>query len=379
MATARDSNQHGRASSKCLRDADALRRANDNSERERSAKRVANGLGAAVRNSKANGAANEHSTAGLPEDRAPSDGMSFDASAAEEVSRRVVNAHAELAFHVFACIPCAAGAPPLASAASLYDPTYEAWSEARGAPVATIREDAAVLRSLLADPHAASTISLLALVHESIEDFLRGAVRPLLELTTLEVTDVSALTLLCASSASPAIEIVRADMALDARSFEKFYAAHTVPRVKAVAEHVARMTHPPHAPAWLRSGSWELSLALGIHGRVFGSRVVVGAGRVSEPLGPAAARAHALICHEHAVARASAVLGARGLATDWAWVEALSIAVERDLIRRGALPLTHADWLGTLSLDGLAEIAAALEAELTLEAIEGTVGTEPTS
>ena len=374
VAATSQRDQHGRTPLEHLCGLDALRGAFRNRWRERLVECVS--LPQFVRLARGHFDANvDHTPPGLLENGASAVGVSLTPGATEEVNSvrgQATNAYAELAFHMLACVPCAAGVAPLASAASLHDPTYVEWSDQRGAPTEDIREDSGVASALLADPHTAAAISMLAILHTSLDSFLDNAARPLSELSPTQVSEPGALRQLLEIS-SPAIEIVRADMALGARSFATFFEGNAKPRIDEVVDRVGHVSHSAaSAPALLHTEDWELSLALGVHGRVFGSRVIVGAGHPDEPLDAAAARAHALICHERTVSRASEVLRRRGLPTEWAWVESLAVAVERALLGRGALPRTHAVWLESLSFDGLADLERAIDADLTRETIEAT-------
>lgn len=265
----------------------------------------------------------------------------------------------DLVFHALAYVPPAAQAPPASRAASLYWPAYV--ERARGLlpreACELFEQDAPLLSAMLAPTPVAHAIALLCELHPSIAELRRLAPRELRELLAEEVSAPWALEALRGLPLEP-VELLRADLALAAPAFAEAHPAVLAPhaeRVRAAVEAAGGELGPLWAS--LELGEVEVSATLGLRGRGFAARVVVGSAALpGEPVDPLPTLALAL--HERVVQRASAWLQREGRDPAWQDVEAVALAVEQRLVAGTVVEPAHAAWLASLDLRGVSELAA---------------------
>jgi hypothetical protein len=270
---------------------------------------------------------------------------------------RAASAYADLVFHGLAFVPTAVTAPPASRAASLFWPAYVAWvkREMPREAWALLEEDAPVLAKLFEPTRVAHAIGWMAELHGSIDDFLRVASRPLLELGDDDVVSADALKALVALPPEP-VEILRADLAIVARAFEPTHERSLCPHAERARSAVVARARGLFEH--LRLGDVELSPTLGLRGRGFPTRVVVGTWALpGEPIDPDPTLVYAV--HEIAVQRASDVLAAHGRAGAWADVEAVALAVEEGLFHATPLQPAFDRWAEAIDRSGLSDLAQA--------------------
>ena len=251
---------------------------------------------------------------------------------------RVANGYVQLVVHVLAHVP-------LTRAGNLYDPRYRAWAAARhgGEALEFLAHDAQLLaRAWAVDPRMDRLHTLFAL-HDTLDGFRATATRELAELGDREVARPGLLTEL---RELPLAELLHASLAVLDRPWAAIFAT-IEPELRGSCQVLARAILPLREvlPSFAAQ-SIELVWGLGVHGRAFDQRVLVGAPATwngSSPL-----RQAILAAHEHCVARSE---HSGYIAAEW---DAL-----RDLARRmralehPSLRRAHAAWLASLDLDEL--------------------------
>lgn len=289
---------------------------------------------------------------------------------------RAAGAYVDLVFHALALIPVAREAGAEARAASLYRPSYrDAVAGLDSELTAPFAEDGALLATLLADPRLAQGVSLLALLHGSIDELLRSARWDLASLPPPSTAAPTVLAYLQALPMAP-LEILRADLLLAAPSFARFHAQVLEPFSVALASRLE--VHDVGAAAL--PDEVRVSATLGPHGRVLssgdGPTILVGVDvtAFSEPVDDAKVAAMAaLALHEHAVQVASQAASALGLEASWARVEAAALEVEARGVAGTPLERAWRAWRASLSTAGLAAPDAAL-VEATLARLTDAAG-----
>jgi hypothetical protein len=254
---------------------------------------------------------------------------------------------ADLVFHAFAHVP-------VADHTSLFDRRYLAWvGERSPASCTPFLEDAGVLSQRWASLADSSAIQVLPILHASIADFTKTARLELRELAPEHVTSEAALRVL-RSVDETAIEILRADLALAARSYAPFFSERIAPELAALAGPMIELARPiaGHLPPRI-----ELSSVLGVHGRALGTRIVAGAPLAWAEIDAASSIAVAL--HEHLVHTSAATGPDRYAVTEW---DALVRGAEIVADAPAELASGHARWLGSLALGRLLDrvVAAGL-------------------
>jgi hypothetical protein len=257
----------------------------------------------------------------------------------------------ELAFTGLCFVDVPRDAPPAARAASLGPSStggeaVQRWAEATLPEAARqwFAADAALLSAASRDVRVAHGLSWFALVTEDELSRLRS--RPLGELGG-EGPTLDALARLD----SPAAEIFWADLGLSLDAFTPVFDEQLAPRLLDWAAEFDRMvTELSFSADWLRLSETELSFALGTHGRVLGERVIVGLG---DPSKPSVARAASKSLHEHTVRASATALEQRGDPAGWAQVEAVALALGRELVRGTGLEEQHLAWLAAVDREGL--------------------------
>ncbi len=265
----------------------------------------------------------------------------------------------DLVFHALAFVACAAAAPPASRAASLHWPAYVDWARAAlPAPSwSFIAEDAPVLSAMLAPTPVAHAIALLAELHASVAELQRHAPRELAELGSAEVASPAVLDALLRLPREP-VELLRADLALSAPAFAELQRAVLAPHACRLLEQVEGVMRDagPRLSA-LDLSSVELSATLGLRGRGFSSRIVVGTGALPGSA-PEPMPTLALAVHERVVQLASDALCGRGRPSPWEDVEAIALHVERRLVAGTPIERAHGAWLDSLDLTGVSDLAA---------------------
>lgn len=214
--------------------------------------------------------------------------------------------------------------------------------------------DAPLLARLLEPTPVAHAIALLAELFGSVDSMRSAARFSLSEVPRDRVRSARSLGALASIDPVP-VEILRANLALAAPSFEQFHrstlALHGARVLGAVNERLAAL--PPRI-ASLLGDQVELSTTLGARGRGFDDRVVVGNDALpGQPIDPDPTLVLAL--HERIVQRASERLAGAASEARWEDVEAVALQVERRVLRDTSLEAAHSRWLHALDLDGLSD------------------------
>lgn len=242
---------------------------------------------------------------------------------------------ADLVFHAFAHVP-------VADHTSLFDRRYVAWAAERSpASCSPFVEDAGVLAQRWASLADTSAIQVLPILHSSIDEFLDTARLELRELDASHVASEGALRTLRTVDET-LVELLRADLALAARSYASFFAERIVAELSAMIGPMRAIARPmaAHLP-----DSIEISSALGAHGRALADRIVVGAPLPWAEIEPASPIVLAL--HEHLVHSSMATGADRYAVTEW---DALVRGAEIMCTAPGELATAHARWLEALGL-----------------------------
>lgn len=267
---------------------------------------------------------------------------------------RAASVYTEVVFHLLAFVPVDRGAPALARAASLWSPRYQAYAKAQlpRDAVEPCERDGALLGSLLSRPEVATTMQLLAILHQDVPQALRSALRNVGELRPGDVDSPGALAALRTLPAEP-VEIARIAVALAAPEVESVYEAVIGPFVSAtIAEMAPHLAACAAAIPALGTADIRLSATLGPHGRGYGDTVIVGSEALPtdapEPWGPIT-----LAVHELSVQAASRALQVTGIDPTWARAERVALLASERALKGTPLEPHYARWRATLSTEGL--------------------------
>jgi hypothetical protein len=249
----------------------------------------------------------------------------------------VADGFAQLVGHVFAHIP-------LDQPGNLHDRRYVAWSrEAMTTDArAMLEHDAALIASHWRSDRRLDVLHSMFDLHGDLDEFRRTAARPLAELEAHEVRSPKLLALLRRDAIAPVAELLHSTFALLVDDFAAPQLEHARAEVEPFVRRLdAIIPGFEHARV-------ELVWALGVHGRAFPERILVGA-----PVawcGCSPARQAVLAAHEHLVRSSHAV---DYLGSEW---DAL-VRLARELQRASDPKLrdAHAQWLAELDLAALLE------------------------
>lgn len=260
------------------------------------------------------------------------------------------SAWTEAVFHVLAHVPSSAPA-------SCHSRAYVAWSASLLGP-STDRElgdDVASLARVASTHAALGAVQILAWVFDDAVPATAVSDRELAALGAVDVADPTALRACVRAGASA--EILRAAAELELPRLANVAAddglASADPSLIAALSRVS-----PAAPA-LADFRVATVRALGLRGRVFGERILVGAPTMLRDLWQIEApHAHVAwqAAHEATVAAVARDLRARRRdddANDWATVERLAIARLSEGAAREGLASEHAQWLARFDCRGL--------------------------
>lgn len=258
----------------------------------------------------------------------------------------------EVALHALALLP----AP---EPGSLHDPRYAAWCSASlpGAAWRPLDDDAAVLASLVARAGTSWwALQHLPFAHRDVDDLVSAARRPVASLDPRDAPRPEAVAALrsLARSHEALVEVVRADVALVARSYASAFDVAVAPQVaRAVADAAPAMRAAVSLAPSLRGCDVRLSFALGARGRAWGDTLLLGAPAPWNGL-PAEHPA-ALAVHERAVVLAGREVTGDGRAR-WAVSEGVALRAAEALLRGSALADAWARWRAGVDAGGVAEV-----------------------
>jgi hypothetical protein len=258
----------------------------------------------------------------------------------------IADAYTQLVFHVLAHVRLSW---PEAGPGDIHDPRYVAWVRAHAeTEAAALVADAALLARLWASDPRYDRLHSLAQLHRGWAGFWACADRSLAELDPSEVADPGLLARLRELDGA---ELIHATMALLGPGF-LLVLAKQGPELRAAADAtriwIKRLD--PLVPG-LGEARIELVWALGVHGRAFPDRLLIGAPVAWSATTPA--RQAVLAAHEHTVAR----LGVGDYVLDeWRALTELAAA-----LRTGSPELlaAHHEWLASLELGPLLAEAVA--------------------
>jgi hypothetical protein len=255
----------------------------------------------------------------------------------------IADAFTQLVFHALAHAR-------LHGPGNIYDPRYLAWAAERFAErdAQVLGADAALLARLWAADPRYDRLHRYCELHRDWAGFLASADRSLAE---LHPTDVGDARLLASIRELDGAELLHATLALIGPSFARVLAELRPVLERAAIEvrgWIDRLTVP--CPG-LVDARVELVWALGMHGRGFTSRILVGAPANWNACSPA--RQAVLAAHEHTV---SSIAQGDYVADEWAALTELSLLL-RDAERE--LREAHRAWLASLELAPLIHAAVA--------------------
>jgi hypothetical protein len=263
---------------------------------------------------------------------------------------------AEVVFHVLAHVPGGA-------AASLWEPRYVRWAEARLGPASlrALGDDVRALAALLPDHDALATAQLLAWVFRDPARAERVFDRGLGELEAGHVDDAALLARIRA--AAPAV-LQGADLLFCAAALEAPSVARLPPlHVDQAALSSAVLRLAPLAPA-LSTVTLGVVRALGWRGRVLRGEICVGAPETLDE-GPTLEHVSWQAAHEAVVAEVSRA-GAAGHAD----TEHVAIVLLAERARGAGLGEPHARWLSSLRAPPSERASLGADAALLLAAVE---------
>jgi hypothetical protein len=246
---------------------------------------------------------------------------------------------AQLVAHVFAHVQ-------LESPGNLYDGRYVAWARecfaARGC--ATLEHDAALIGEHWRRDRRLDVLHRVFELHRDLDGFRRTAGRALAELDLHEVRSASVLASLRDDAIAPIAELLHTTLALLADDFMAArgriasLVAHGCtplqPRLRRLAAAIPGFEHARIEVVW----------ALGMHGRAFPDRILVGAPADWSECSPE--RQAVLAAHEYCVraSKADDYLGSE-------WDALTSLARHMQRVEGLALRDAHESWLAELNLD----------------------------
>jgi hypothetical protein len=255
----------------------------------------------------------------------------------------VADGFAQLVGHVFAHIP-------LEQPGNLHDRRYVAWSrEAMTSDArAMLEHDAALIASHWRSDRRLDVLNGVLELHGDLDEFRRTAARPIAELEAHDVRSPRLLALLQQDVIAPVAELLHATFALLVDELAALLASLT-PQLEHARARIDPFVRRLDAiiPGF-EHARVELVWALGVHGRAFPERILVGA-----PVawcGCSPARQAVLAAHEYLVRSSHA---ADYLGSEW---DAL-VRLARELQRASDPELrdAHAQWLAELDLATLLE------------------------
>lgn len=248
---------------------------------------------------------------------------------------------AQLVAHVFAHVA-------LEQAGNSYDSRYLAWAREcfSAESVATLEHDAALIAERWRTDRRLDVLHGMFALHRDLDAFRRTCARSLAELENGDVRSPGLLALLRADAIAPIAELLHTTLALLADEFSAVLA-----RVEPQLESARTQLEPLAArlativPGF-EDARIELVWALGMHGRVFRDRILVGA--PASWCGCSPERQAILAAHEHCVRACEAD---DYVSSEWSALTSLA----RQMSQLDDLPLrdAHASWLAQLDLDGL--------------------------
>lgn len=257
-------------------------------------------------------------------------------------SLAVADGFAQLVAHVLAHVP-------LDAPGNLYDSRYLAWAEtAIGAGErAILAQDATILARCWSEDSRLDRLHGYCALHRSLARFRVTAGR---ELAALEAAEVSAPGLLAQLRELPAAELLHASLALVVDDFEAVLST-LEPELARACEQMSPLLEglAAHVPGFA-SARVELVWALGMHGRAFEDRILVGAPAAWSGCSPA--RQSILAAHEHVVLASER---RDHVGREWDALTGLArlmATVDADTDALG-LRAAHADWLASLRLTEL--------------------------
>lgn len=254
----------------------------------------------------------------------------------------VADRFAQLVAHVFAHVALD-GQP-----GNLHDARYVAWARERITTDARglLEHDATLIGERWRSDRRLDVLHGVFELQRDVDEFRRTCARTLTELDAHEVRSPTLLALLRDPAIAPVAELLHTTLALLVDEFALVLAG-LAPQLESARAQVAPLVDRLAAIVpGLEHARIELVWALGVHGRAFSDRILVGAPTAWS--GCSAARQAVLAAHEHCV-RAS--LAADYLDSEWHALVRLARAMHHadDPELRDA----HARWLAELDLDEL--------------------------
>jgi hypothetical protein len=265
-----------------------------------------------------------------------------DAAARMSSRLAIADRFAQLVAHVLAHVPLAE------QPGNLHDARYVAWARERmpANACALLEHDAALIGERWRSDRRLDVLHGVFELQGDLDEFRRTAARTLAELEMHEVRSPTLLALLRDPAIAPIAELLHTTLALLVDDYALTLAG-LAPQLESARESVEPILDRLAAivPGF-EHARVELVWALGVHGRAFPDRILVGAPAAWS--GCSAARQAVLAAHEHCV-RAS--VADDYLGSEWDALVGLARIVggSNDPELRDA----HARWLAELDLDEL--------------------------
>ena len=246
----------------------------------------------------------------------------------------------------------------LAGPSQLHEPRYLSWARAnltRHSWSGLLR-DAPIIAARHSQGRNPLALEALLELHSSVRALRRTAAVPLEELHAEDACRSAAAQL--ATGDRVAVDILRADLALAAESFERDCEQLLRPHLRQAVEHVRpALACAAQAVPELAATTVELSFCAGPRGRGLPQRIVGGA---PAPWHDGSAEASVVLaCHE-VIVRQSATRVPEG--GDWqeryTKSEWLALTQLAQRLRSSPLAAAHAGWLSDLNLEPLCSAAA---------------------
>jgi hypothetical protein len=231
---------------------------------------------------------------------------------------------------------------------NLHDPRYVAWArehvpaDAR----ATLEHDAALIAARWRVDRRLDVLHGMFELQRDLDEFRRTAARSLAELDACDVRSPELLAALRDEAIAPVAELLHTTLALLVDDVAAMLAG-LAPRLEHARACAAPLLHRlDQLVPGFEQARVELVWALGVHGRAFPDRILVGV--PADWSGCSAARQAVLAAHEHVV-RSS--LAADYLGGEWDALTSLARLLLR--VEDAELRDAHSRWLAELDLDPL--------------------------
>jgi hypothetical protein len=231
-------------------------------------------------------------------------------------------------------------------AGNLYDSRYVAWAREHVGGSETLEHDAMLIGEHWRRDRRLDVLHRVSELHGELDEFRRTAARPLAELGPHEVRSPGLLAALRDEAVAPMAELLHTTLALIVDDFAAALGRLGPRLAHDCARLPGRLQRLAAAIPGLEHARIEVVWALGMHGRAFPDRILVGA--PTDWCGCSPERQAVLAAHEWCVRASEAddYLGSE-------WDALTTLARRMQQVRGLGLVEAHRRWLAELNLDAL--------------------------